>query len=310
MADPATIRIGTRGSELARTQAGHVRDALIELGQPAELVIVKTAGDHNRHDPVEKIGIGVFTQALRHALREGECDMIVHSFKDLPTVPEDDMVVAAVPERVDPREALVSRGSVQLMDLPEGARVGTSAPRRVSQLRALRSDLDIVPLRGNIDTRMGRVEDDLDAVILARAGLERTGRIGAIAESLDVDVLMPAPAQGALALECRKANEEIVAVLGKIDDAASHVRAVAERAVLNELEAGCTAPVAAYSTISEDGELTLQAGVFALDGSRQLLQTATAPADKADELGRKVAQALLQRGAIEVMGDTLRESQK
>ena len=183
MPDPATIRIGTRGSELATTQAGHVRDALIELGQPAELVIVKTAGDHNRHDPVEKIGIGVFTQALRHALREGVCDIIVHSFKDLPTLPEDDMMVAAVPERVDPREALISRDATPLMDLPEGARVGTSAPRRVSQLRALRSDLELVPLRGNIETRMGRVSEDLDAVILARAGLERTGRLGEIAES-------------------------------------------------------------------------------------------------------------------------------
>ncbi|UVE01229.1 hydroxymethylbilane synthase [Corynebacterium amycolatum] len=310
MPDPATIRIGTRGSELATTQAGHVRDALIELGQPAELVIVKTAGDHNRHDPVEKIGIGVFTQALRHALREGVCDIIVHSFKDLPTLPEDDMMVAAVPERVDPREALISRDATPLMDLPEGARVGTSAPRRVSQLRALRSDLELVPLRGNIETRMGRVSEDLNAVILARAGLERTGRLGEIAESLDVDVLMPAPAQGALALECRTADREIVDILRKIDHPVSHARAVAERAVLNELEAGCTAPVAAYSTVSDSGELTLQAGVFALDGSRQLLETATANVDKADELGRKVAAALLERGAHEVMGDTLRESQK
>ena len=285
MPDPATIRIGTRGSELATTQAGHVRDALIELGQPAELVIVKTAGDHNRHDPVEKIGIGVFTQALRHALREGVCDIIVHSFKDLPTLPEDDMMVAAVPERVDPREALISRDATPLMDLPEGARVGTSAPRRVSQLRALRSDLELVPLRGNIETRMGRVSEDLDAVILARAGLERTGRLGEIAESLDVDVLIPAPAQGALALECRTADREIVDILRKIDHPA-------------------------YSTVSDSGELTLQAGVFALDGSRQLLETATANVDKADELGRKVAAALLERGAHEVMGDTLRESQK
>lgn len=309
MPNPETIRIGTRGSELATTQAGHVRDALIALGQPAELVIVKTAGDHNRHDPVEKIGVGVFTQALRHALRENVCDIIVHSFKDLPTVPEHDMVVASVPQRVDPREVLISRGHTPLMDLPEGAKVGTSAPRRVSQLRAVRPDLEILPLRGNIETRMGRVAEDLDAVVLARAGLERTGRLDAAAESLDVDVLMPAPAQGALALECRSADQHIVEILQRLDDRASHAQAIAERAVLNELEAGCTAPVAAHSTVTEDGELTLRAGVFAVDGSRQLVETVTGPLDRADALGRQVARALLERGALEVMGDTLRESQ-
>ena len=309
MPNPETIRIGTRGSELATTQAGHVRDALIALGQPAELVIVKTAGDHNRHDPVEKIGVGVFTQALRHALRENVCDIIVHSFKDLPTVPEHDMVVASVPQRVDPREVLISRGHTPLMDLPEGAKVGTSAPRRVSQLRAVRPDLEILPLRGNIETRMGRVAEDLDAVVLARAGLERTGRLDAAAESLDVDVLMPAPAQGALALECRSVDQHIVEILQRLDDRASHAQAIAERAVLNELEAGCTAPVAAHSSVTDEGELTLRAGVFAVDGSRQLIETVTGPLDRADALGRQAARALLERGALEVMGDTLRESQ-
>ena len=127
--DRPVIRIGTRGSELATTQAGHVRDALIRMGHEAELVIVKTEGDANRHDPVEKIGIGVFTQALRHALREDVCDIAVHSFKDLPTAPEEDLIIAAVPQRVDPREVLVSRGNVPLAELPEGAKVGTSAPR-------------------------------------------------------------------------------------------------------------------------------------------------------------------------------------
>ncbi|ALA66612.1 hydroxymethylbilane synthase [Corynebacterium lactis] len=309
MPNPETIRIGTRGSELATTQAGHVRDALIALGQPAELVIVKTAGDHNRHDPVEKIGVGVFTQALRHALRENVCDIIVHSFKDLPTVPEHDMVVASVPQRVDPREVLISRGHTPLMDLPEGAKVGTSAPRRVSQLRAVRPDLEILPLRGNIETRMGRIAEDLDAVVLARAGLERTGRLDAAAESLGVDVLMPAPAQGALALECRSVDQHIVEILQRLDDRASHAQAIAERAVLNELEAGCTAPVAAHSSVTDEGELTLRAGVFAVDGSRQLIETVTGPLDRADALGRQAARALLERGALEVMGDTLRESQ-
>lgn len=305
------IRIGTRGSELATTQSGHVRDALLALGQEAELVIVRTAGDHNRHDPVEKIGVGVFTQALRHALREDECDLIVHSFKDLPTVPEHDMVVAAVPERVDPREVLISRGNVTLAELPEGSKVGTSAPRRVSQLRAIRPDLEIVPLRGNIETRMGRVEYDLDAVILARAGLDRTNRLGRAAESLDVNEFMPAPAQGALAVECRSADEDIVQLLHRLDHAPSHARATAERAVLSELQAGCTAPVAAHSVVSADGtEIELRAGVFALDGSRQLVETVSGPIAEADALGRTAAKRLLDRGALEVMGDTLRESQE
>ena len=304
--DRPVIRIGTRGSELATTQAGHVRDALIRMGHEAELVIIKTEGDANRRDPVEKIGIGVFTQALRHALREDVCDIAVHSFKDLPTAPEEDLIIAAVPPRVDPREVLVSRGNVRLTDLPEGAKVGTSAPRRVSQLRSVRPDLDIRPLRGNIETRMGRVEDDLDAVVLARAGLDRTGRLDRAAESLDVDVLMPAPAQGALAVECRAADKRLALIVGRLDDPASHARARAERVILSELQAGCTAPVAAHSEITDDGSLELTAGVFALDGSRRLVESAVGAPEEAEEIGRAVAARLLEQGAHDVMGDTLR----
>lgn len=304
--DRPVIRIGTRGSELATTQAGHVRDALIRMGHEAELVIVKTEGDANRHDPVEKIGIGVFTQALRHALREDVCDIAVHSFKDLPTAPEEDLIIAAVPQRVDPREVLVSRGNVPLAELPEGAKVGTSAPRRVSQLRSVRPDLDIRPLRGNIETRMGRVDDDLDAVVLARAGLDRTGRLERAAESLDVDVLMPAPAQGALAVECRAADKRLALILGRLDDAESNARARAERTILSELQAGCTAPVAAHSEITEDGQLELTAGVFALDGSRRLVESGIGAPEEAEEIGRRVAARLLEQGAHDVMGDTLR----
>ncbi|MFD5868377.1 hydroxymethylbilane synthase [Corynebacterium sp. NPDC060344] len=304
--DRPVIRIGTRGSELATTQAGHVRDALIRMGHEAELVIIKTEGDANRHDPVEKIGIGVFTQALRHALRDDVCDLAVHSFKDLPTAPEEDLVIAAVPTRVDPREVLVSRGGVTLADLPQGAKVGTSAPRRVSQLRSVRPDLEILPLRGNIETRMGRVDDDLDAVVLARAGLDRTGRLDRAAESLDVDVLMPAPAQGALAVECRAADKRLALIVGRLDDAESHARARAERTILSELQAGCTAPVAAHSEITDDGRLELTAGVFALDGSRRLVESAVGDPEEAEELGRSVAARLLEQGAHDVMGDTLR----
>ena len=301
------LRIGTRGSELAMTQSGTVRDALVRNGRPAELVVIRTQGDVNRHDPVEKIGVGVFTNALRDALHAGEIDVAVHSFKDLPTAPDPGLEVAAVPPRADARETLVSRGRVALADLPDGAAVGTSAPRRVSQLRALRPDLDIRPLRGNIETRMGRVEEDLDAVILARAGLERTGRAGRATESLPVDVLMPAPAQGALAVECRADDTETVMALRRLDDAETRARAIAERAVLAELQAGCTAPVGAHSVIGEDGELELTAGVFALDGSERLVRTAAGDPAEAEELGRLVARRLLEAGAHRIMGDTLRQ---
>lgn len=299
------IRIGTRGSELATTQSGHVRDALTRNGHPAELTIVKTAGDRNRHDPVEKIGIGVFTQALRHALRTGACDIAVHSFKDLPTAEEEDLVVAAVPAREDPREVLVSRTGATLAELPAGAKVGTSAPRRVAQLRALRPDLEIRPLRGNIETRMSRVREDLDAVILARAGLARTGRLAMAAQSLDVTELMPAPAQGALAVECRADDVELALALRRVDHRPTRVRAIAERTILEVLQAGCTAPVGAHATLS-GGVLHLTAGVFGLDGERRLVRAAAGDPDRPRDLGREVAGALLAAGAHEIMGDTLR----
>ena len=311
-----TLRIGTRGSLLATTQAGHVRDALIAAGHPAELVIIKTIGDQDRVSPVERLGVGVFTQALRDAMADDRCDIAVHSFKDLPTVPADGFTVVAVPPRVNPRDLLVSKNGASLSELPEGAIVGTSAPRRVAQLRAHRPDLDIRPLRGNIDTRIGKVtEGELHAVLLAHAGLERTGKLGASAETLDVSVLLPAPAQGALAVECRSADADIVAALKTLDDPKSHFRAIAERTILAELRAGCTAPVAAYSEFAEEAEgadadvLTLTGGVFAMDGSRKLLVTehrqVTSAAD-ARELGRTVAAQLLAGGAHEIMGDTLR----
>ncbi|WP_448851666.1 hydroxymethylbilane synthase [Corynebacterium sp. 335C] len=305
--DERTLRIGTRGSELAMTQSGTVRDALIRNGRPAELVVIRTEGDVNRHDPVEKIGVGVFTNALREALYEGVIDIAVHSFKDLPTAEDPRLTVAAVPSRADAREVLVSRGRVALADLPEGAAVGTSAPRRVSQLRALRPDLDIRPLRGNIETRMGRVEEDLDAVILARAGLERTGRLDRATESLGADVLMPAPAQGALAVECRADDSDVVLALRRLDHAETRARAVAERMILAELQAGCTAPVGAHAVVTEEGELELTAGVYALDGSERLVRSAAAPLAEAEELGRLVARRLLDDGAHRIMGDTVRQ---
>ena len=289
--------IGTRGSHLATTQSGHVRDALGEVGHPAELQIVTTSGDLSQA-PVERIGVGVFTSALRDALFTGEVDIAVHSFKDLPTAnePRAHMVV---PARADSREALIARGGLTLAELPQGARVGTSAPRRISQLKAIRPDLDIRPLRGNIERRMSYVENgELDAIILAYAGLVRGGYGDRPTEVFDPQVFMPAPAQGALAVECRTDDAAARAAIDKLADASATAESTAERSVLATLEAGCTAPVAATAVRNGD-KVALRAGVFALDGSRQLVEEAegTDPA----ELGRRVAEALLDRGAAALM---------
>lgn len=297
------FQIGTRGSKLATTQAGHVRDWLIDAGFYSELHIVTTAGDINMA-PVERIGVGVFTQALREALYRGECDIAVHSFKDLPTA-ADDRFRLVIPQRQDSREALVARDGLSLMQLPEGARVGTSAPRRISQLAALRPDLEIRPLRGNIDTRMSKVTDgELDAVVLAYAGLLRGGYEGRVSDIFDPEVFMPAPAQGALAIEA-VAGTEAAAALDALVDVRATAAALAERAVLARLEAGCTAPVAATSRWNGD-QLTVRGGVFALDGSRQLTATAAGTAvgtvEEAMELGARVSDELFAQGAADLLG--------
>lgn len=289
--------IGTRGSHLATTQSGHVRDALGEVGHPAELQIVTTSGDLSQA-PVERIGVGVFTSALRDALFTGEVDIAVHSFKDLPTADEP-RAHMVVPARADSREALIARDGLTLAALPQGARVGTSAPRRISQLKAIRPDLDIRPLRGNIERRMSYVENgELDAIILAYAGLVRGGYGDRPTEVFDPQVFMPAPAQGALAVECRTDDAAARAAIDKLADASATAESTAERSVLATLEAGCTAPVAATAVRNGD-KVALRAGVFALDGSRQLVEEAegTDPA----ELGRRVAEALLERGAAALM---------
>ena len=292
------LKIGTRGSHLATTQAGHVRDALIANGTEAELHIVTTAGDVNM-SPVERIGVGVFTTALREALASGEVDMAVHSFKDLPTAP-DTRLHLVTPEREDHRDALIARDGLTFEQLPQGAKVGTSAPRRVSQLRAMRPDLDIRPLRGNIETRMSYVQrGELDAIILAYAGLSRGGYADRATEVFDPDTLLPAPAQGALAVECRADDADNVRALDALIDEEATACAAAERQVLTTLQAGCTAPVAAYATRAEDGELTLRTGVFALDGKTQLVETVTGT--DAIEVGTRAAEALLARGARALM---------
>jgi hydroxymethylbilane synthase len=307
-----TLRIGTRGSELATTQAGTVRDALISAGHDAELVIIKTKGDPSM-ESVEKIGVGVFTAELREALADGRVDVAVHSYKDLPTAPDERFTIAAIPPREDPRDALVARDGLVLGELPAGSKVGTSAPRRTSQLRALGLGLDICPLRGNLQRRLGKVESgELDAVVLARAGLARIGRLDLITESIEPVQMLPAPAQGALAVECLSANTALVAILSELDDPNSRAAVTAERALLAELEAGCTAPVGAIAEVVEslddDGrifdELSVRGCAAAIDGSDVIRTGAVGSPENAEELGRSVARELLELGARELMNVT------
>ncbi|AFM06642.1 hydroxymethylbilane synthase [Corynebacterium pseudotuberculosis] len=294
-----TFTIGTRGSLLATTQSGHVRDALISQGYSAELSIVTTPGDVNMA-PVERIGVGVFTQALRDVLVKGGCDIAVHSFKDLPTQ-RDPRFHLIVPERADARDCLVARDGLTLAELPQGARIGTGAPRRISQIKALRPDVECVPLRGNIDTRMGKVfSGELDAVVLAYAGLSRVGRGDEATEVFNPESFLPAPAQGALAIECRVDDAAAVAAINAIRNAEDETCALAERVVLNRLEAGCTAPVAAHSVIIEQ-ELQVTGAVISLDGSKVLRATMTGGLSEAVAIGEKVAAKLIQDGAAELL---------
>ena len=309
------IRIGTRGSQLATTQAQTIADALTAAGHPAELVIIKTAGDVSAA-PVAEIGVGVFTTAIRVALRNHEVDVAVHSYKDLPTAPEPDLNIAAIPPREDPRDALVSRDNLVLGELPPGSVIGTSSPRRAAQLRALGLGLEIRPLRGNLDSRLGKVAGgELDAVVVARAGLARIGRTEVVSEAFDPVVMLPAPAQGALAVECRGDDAELVRILAELDDPSTRSAVEAERALLAALEAGCTAPVGAIAevveSIDDDGrifaELSLRGGVAAEDGSDVIRASVVGPVDRAVQLGRDLAAELLELGAAELIGTGSRD---
>ena len=304
------IRIGTRGSLLATTQAGAVRDALAARGHAAELVVISTEGDRS-DAPIADIGIGVFTAALREAIAEGRVDMAVHSYKDLPTANDPRFVIAAVPPREDPRDALVARDGLTLGELPAGSVIGTSSPRRAAQLRALGLGLEIRPLRGNLDTRLNRVSNgDLDGIVVARAGLARIGRLHAVTETLEPVQLLPAPAQGALAVECRSGDTRLAALLAELEDADTRLAVTAERVLLAELEAGCSAPVGAIAevveSIDEDGrvfeELSLRGCVATVDGSDVIRASGVGTPERAGELGSSVAAELFELGARELMG--------
>lgn len=277
------LRLGTRRSRLATTQSGWVADLLRARGHRVEFVEIATEGDVNSAPLTQIGGTGVFAGALRAALRDGRVDLAVHSLKDLPVAPEPGLVIAAVPPREDPRDALCARGGLTLDELPAGARVGTGSPRRAAQLAVLRPDLRIVEIRGNVETRLARVGADLDAVVLAYAGLRRLGLHERVSEVLDTGRMLPAPGQGALAVECRADRADLVAAIGQLDDPTTRVAVEAERALLARLEAGCTAPIGALARSRPGSGLRLAAFVGGADGS--VVRDELCIADEADQAG-------------------------
>jgi len=306
------IRIGTRPSALAVAQAGVVADRLRAAGHPCELVEIATAGDRSAA-PVEQIGVGIFVSAVRDALADGTVDMAVHSYKDLPSAPDRRLRLAAIPVREDPRDALVARDGLVLGELPHGATVGTGSPRRRAQLEALGLGLQVVAIRGNVDTRVRKVAaGELDAVVVAAAGLRRLGRIAEATELLEPVQMLPAPAQGALALECRADDRELGDLLASVlDDPATRAAVTAERAMLATLEADCLAPIGALaevvSDLDDDGRVVDRVslrGVLGLADGDLVRASATSDMDDAEKLGAAVAAELLDLGGVTPLDDS------
>lgn len=313
-----TLRLGTRASLLARTQSEQVAADLTKawlerFGEVVEieLVDVSTEGDLNRAPLASMGGTGVFTSALREALIAGEVDLVVHSLKDLPTQPHDDITLAAVPTREDPRDVIVARDGLTLGELVPGSVVGTGSPRRAAQLQALGLGLDIREIRGNVDSRIAKVTaGDYDAVVLARAGLARLGRVDEATEVLDPLQVLSAPGQGALAVECRASDTDLAGHLVVLDDPHTRAAVTAERAVLSVLEAGCSAPIGALADVveadlDEDGqpvfELWVRAVALSLDGALSVRRSTTGPLGDAFGVGARLAEQLLDDGAAELM---------
>ena len=306
--DARTIRIGTRASLLARTQTDIVASALTDAGATVEVVTISTDGDRSQAagTPIAMDGVGVFVTALRDALLAGEIDVAVHSYKDLPTAGVPGLTLAAVPAREDPRDALVARDGMVLGELPPGAVIGTGSPRRVAQIRALGLGLELVPIRGNVDTRIAKVtRGELDGVVLARAGLARLGRVGEVTEVLDPLQVLPAPAQGALACECRSEDAALEHLLRTtLHDEGVAVAVAAERAVLSALGSPCSAPIGALAEVVEDLDddghvverLSLRAVATTADGAL-VRGSATGETEDAEQIGRALAEELLADGA-------------
>jgi hydroxymethylbilane synthase len=298
MSLPAVLRLGTRKSPMAMAQSGLVAEAITaRTGCRVELVGVTTQGDVSKAQLAQIGGTGVFVSALRDRLLSGEVDLAVHSLKDLPTGQPAEIILAAVPRRDDPRDALITRDGAKLADLPAGATIGTGSPRRAAQLLLLRKDVRCVPIRGNADTRLGKVgTGELHAVVLAAAGLARIGRLDAASQVFEADDMLPAPGQGALAVECRATDPQLAQLLGAIDDPLSRAAVAAERAVLAALEAGCSAPIGAYAAATAE-RLHLEAAIIAADGQQALREHGDGMPSAAAQLGRDVAARLLRAGA-------------
>jgi hydroxymethylbilane synthase len=300
------LRLGTRTSALATAQASAVASSITAAcGRSVELVPVVSRGDIDAAPLTDIGGEGVFVTALRQALAAGYVDIAVHSLKDLPTASPEGIALAAVPPREDPRDAVVARDGLTLSELPAGSVVGTGAPRRAAQLRALGFGLDVQPIRGNVDTRIASVAACVvDAVVVARAGLARLGRLDAVTEVLDPLLMLPAPGQGALAVECRSTDLDTAALLAPLDDPSTRSAVTAERSVLATLAGGCSAPVGALGDLAlgDDGdELWLRAVAAAPDGSRQVRLSSTGSPQDAAALGRALAERMIGEGAGSLM---------
>ncbi|OEV05134.1 porphobilinogen deaminase [Streptomyces nanshensis] len=321
------LRLGTRRSKLAMAQSGLVAEQVRRVtGRPVELVEITTYGDTSKEQLAQIGGTGVFVTALRDALLEGRIDFAVHSLKDLPTAQPDQLRLAAVPRRADPRDALIARDGLRFEELAASvrttgrpARIGTGSPRRMSQLaawaRSLGTEVDTVPIRGNIDTRIGYVRSgELDAVVLAAAGMERTGRLDEVTELIGPDAVLPAPGQGALAVECASADAHLATQLAELDDPHTRAAVTAERTLLAALEAGCSAPVGALADLLGDGqvvtEMRLRGVVGTIDGETLVQLSTTGPVPASVEgtaipenMGRELADEMLAKGAAGLMGE-------
>lgn len=303
------LRIGTRGSLLAKWQAEFVRNQIFQAtGIEGEIVIIKTSGDKMQQSSLSLIGgKGIFIKELEDALLDGSIDIAVHSVKDIPTDVPPRLSFPAICRREDVRDCLVSGNGATLQNLREGARVGTGSLRRQAQLRHIRPDLDVRDLRGNVDTRLRKVEaGEYDAVMLAKAGLDRLGWSHRISETLSPEVCMPAVGQGALGVECRASDAETSTALEKLDDAATRAAIVAERTLLSVLQGGCQVPIGAWARI-ERGELVLDACVCSIDGLQYIKQRDTAPPDQARTLGERMAQLLIDAGAQNILEEVSRQ---
>jgi hydroxymethylbilane synthase len=298
----AKIRIGSRGSQLALWQANHISALLRERGHEVEIEIIKTTGDKITDVALAKVGTkGMFTKEIEEALAEGRVDVAVHSLKDLPTELPAGFELVAITERVNPRDVFLSVKYDSVRSLPKGARVGTSSLRRQAQLKVVRPDLDIHPLRGNVDTRMRKLEEgEYDAIILAAAGLTRLGKTQLVKETLTEDFMCPAAGQGALGIEIRAGDVEMRKHLSFLDDADARATTTCERALLNKLGGGCQVPIGAFAEV-KNGEVYLIAIVARPDGSLILREHQSG--SNPEKLGELVGDILLQRGAVKILDD-------